>query len=89
MYNDWFMNSAPEASRDTRVQMTKSVEATLHATENLTNIKPMILRKHPQVLSTRRMQTCPPLAVDRLIGLSGASPTLIKGMELTKNCPSG
>lgn len=74
MYNDWFMTFAPKAFRETRIETTKTVEATLHATENMANIKPVILRKHPQVLSTLRMATCPPIAVDRLIGLSGFRP---------------
>lgn len=87
MYNDWFMTFAPRAFRDTRVETTKAVEATLHATDNMTNIKPVILRKHPAVLSTLRMSTCPPLAVDRLIGLSGVSPTLVKTMELKQKLP--
>jgi len=52
MYNDWFMKFAPRAFRETRIVTTKAVEATLHATENMTNIKPVILRKHPEVLPT-------------------------------------
>lgn len=87
MYNDWFMRFAPKAFRETRVETTKAVEATLHATENLTNIKPAILRRHPEVLSTLRMSTCPPIAVDRLIGLAGVSPNLVKAMELDKRLP--
>lgn len=87
MYNDWFMRFAPKAFRETRVETTKAVEATLHATENLTNIKPSILRRHPEVLSTLRMSTCPPIAVDRLIGLAGVSPNLVKAMELDKRLP--
>lgn len=87
MYNDWFMNFAPRAFRETRLATTVSVEATLHATENLTNIKPAILRKHPEVLSTLRMSTCPPIAVDRLIGLSGVSVSLVKTMELDRKLP--
>lgn len=87
MYNDWFMNFAPKAFRETRLATTVTVEATLHATENLTNIKPAILRKHPEVLSTLRMSTCPPIAVDRLIGLSGVSASLVKTMELDKKLP--
>lgn len=87
MYNDWFMNFAPKAFRETRLATTVSVEATLHATENLTNIKPAILRKHPEVLSTLRMSTCPPIAVDRLIGLSGVSSSLVKTMELDRKLP--
>lgn len=87
MYNSWFMKFAPEAFRSTRLQTTKSVEAALEATGNLTNIKPLTLRAHPSILSTLRMSTCPPLAVDRLIGLSGASPSMIKRMELEHELP--
>lgn len=87
MYNDWFMQFAPKAFRETRIETTKTVEATLHATDNLTNIKPAILRQHPQALSTLRMSTCPPIAVDRLIGLAGVSPSLVKTMELDHKLP--
>ncbi|RKE75891.1 XamI family restriction endonuclease [Rhizobium sp. AG855] len=81
MYNDWFMNFAPKAFRDTRIETTRSVLATLAATGNLTNLQPIVLRAHPESLSTLRMSTCPPIAVDRLIGLSGASASLVKTME--------
>lgn len=87
MYNDWFMKFAPKAFRETRKQTTKDVEAALHSTDNLTNIKPALIREHPEVLPTLRMSTCPPLAVDRLIGLSGVSPNLVKRMELQKRLP--
>ena len=87
MYNDWFMNFAPDAFRTTRVQTTKAVEAALHATGNLTDVQPAMLRKHPEILPTLRMSTCPPLAVDRLIGLAGASPNLVKCMELEQRLP--
>ena len=78
MYNDWFMNFAPDDFRTTRIQTTKDVEATLKATANLANIRTEILRTHPEVLPTLRMSTCPPLAVDRLIGLAGVSPNTAK-----------
>ena len=81
MYNDWFMKFAPKAFRETRIKTTKAVEDTLHTTANLTNIKPAILRKHPEVLATLRMSTCPPIAVDRLIGLAGVSSNLVKTIE--------
>ncbi len=87
MYNDWFMKFAPKAFRDTRLETTKDVEATLRATDNMTNVKPDILRKHPEVLPTLRMSTCPPLAVDRLIGLAGVSPSMVKRMEEEKKMP--
>ncbi len=81
MYNDWFMRFAPVTFRDTRLKVAKDVETTLHRTSNLTNIKPMLLRTHPGVLPTLRMSTCPPIAVDRLVGLAGVSKTLVACME--------
>ena len=87
MYNDWFMKFAPVAFRSTRVQTTRDVEAALAATGNLTNIKPALLRQHPEILPTLRMSTCPPIAVDRLIGLAGVSTTLVKSMEIDKKLP--
>lgn len=81
MYNNWFMKFAPSAFRKTRVQTTKDVEAALKATGNLTDVKPPLLRKHPGILPTLRMSTCPPLAVDRLIGLAGVKTSLVKSME--------
>lgn len=87
MYNDWFMNFAPKAFRETRVQSTKDVEAALFLTDNLANIQPLTLREHPEILPTLRMSTCPPLAVDRLIGLAGISSNLVKCMEHQKKLP--
>ncbi|MHA3904526.1 XamI family restriction endonuclease [Castellaniella sp. WN] len=81
MYNRWFMDFAPAAFRDTRIQTTQSVKAALCAAANLTNVQPALLRQHPGVLPTLRMSMCPPLAVDRLIGLSGVSPHLVQCME--------
>jgi type II restriction enzyme len=87
MYNEWFMNFAPAAFRETRVRTTRDVEKSLSLTDNLFNIKPEVLRKNPSILPTLRMSTCPPLAVDRLIGLSGVSPNLVKSMELKQQLP--
>lgn len=87
MYNDWFLNFAPQAFRTTRVQTTIDVEAALNITANLTNFSPSKLREHPEILPTLRMSTCPPIAVDRLIGLSGVAPNVVKSMELDKRLP--
>ena len=84
MCNDWFMRFAPQAFRTTRIQTTKDVEAALHATGNITNILPVLMRKHPEILPTLRTSTCPPLAVDRLIGLAGVLTNLVKCMEEKK-----
>lgn len=87
MYNKWFMEFAPKAFRDTRIDATKDVEATLTATDNLTNIKPEVMRKSPEVLPTLRMSTCPPLAVDRLIGLASVPASIVKRMEKERLLP--
>lgn len=87
MYNEWFMKFAPTAFRTTRIQTTADVEATLISTENMTNIRPVIMRQHLEIFPTLRMSTCPPLAVDRLIGLSGAPTNLVKSIELKKKLP--
>jgi len=88
MYNDWFIKFAPKAFRDTRVQTTKDVENTLKTTNNLTSIGPSILRENPGVLPALRMSTCPPLAVDRLIGLARVPNSLVYRMESEKKLPS-
>ncbi|MDP3008892.1 MAG: XamI family restriction endonuclease [Methylococcales bacterium] len=86
-YNEWFMTFAPKAFRETRIETTKHVELALQLTENLTNIRPETLQANPSVLSMLRMATCPPIARDRLIGLAGVSPNLVKNMEDEKRVP--
>lgn len=87
MFNEWFMKFAPLAFRETRIQTTHDVLAALRVTENLLSIQPAILRKHPEILPALRMSTCPPLAVDRLIGLGGVPSSMIKRMEGRKKLP--
>ena len=81
MYNNWFIKFAPKAYRTTRIKTTEDVKMTLKATNNLTNVTPQLFKAHPESLPTLRMSTCPPLAVDRLIGLTGVSSNLVKTME--------
>ena len=71
MYNDWFLRFAPKAYRDTRARTTETVKKAMATTRNLRDLGADTLRTHPEVLSVLRMATCPPLAVDRLIGLAG------------------
>lgn len=81
LYNSWFMEFAPKAFRETRVKTAEHVEFALRSTANLTNITPALLKEHPRVLPMLRMSTCPPIARDRLIGLSGVSKNLVENME--------
>lgn len=86
-YNNWFMTFAPKAFRNTRIETTRQVEQALQLTQNLTNIRPETLQSHPSVLPILRMTTCPPIARDRLVGLAGVSPNLVKNMEIEKRVP--
>lgn len=87
-YNQWFLVFAPQAYRDTRIETTKKVEEALKKTGNLKDISPKMLQANPGVLPMLRMSTCPPIARDRLIGLSGiTSPNLVKVMELNNTLP--
>lgn len=80
-FNQWFIRFAPEAFRSTRVKTTDQVKAALLATNDLRNLNPDQLRANPGALPTLRMCTAPPLAVDRLIGLSSTNRSLIGRME--------
>ena len=88
MYNDWFLQFAPATYRTTRVQATEEVRETLRATNNLRDVGVSLLKADPTILSTLRMSTSPPLAVDRLIGLAGVSRNLVKVMEKDGELPS-
>lgn len=80
-YNDWFLNFAPQAYRNARHAAIDKVDSTLISTDNLSNITIETLKAQPESLGILRMATMPPLARDRLIGLSGVSPNLVKKME--------
>ena len=83
-FNQWFMSFAPDAFRSTRVKTTEHVRAALLATKDLRSIDATTLKDNPSALSTLRMCTAPPLAVDRLIGLADASKNLVGRMESGK-----
>jgi type II restriction enzyme len=87
LFNEWFMEFAPKAFRETRIATSGAVEAALGWTDNLTKITPDLLREHPDVLQMLRMATCPPIARDRLIGLSGGWKSLISHMERKNTVP--
>lgn len=83
-FNEWFMRFAPQAFRSTRNKTTVRVRDALIQTNDLRKISPEILKESPSTLSTLRMCSAPPLAVDRLIGLAKANAGLVKNMEAGK-----
>ncbi len=80
-YNKWFIKFAPKAFRETRTHVTNSVEQAILDSKNLQSLSPELLLSRPDILPTLRMSCCPPLAVDRLIGLAYADRNLVKKME--------
>lgn len=87
MYNDWFLKFAPKAFRETRVETTKTVEHSLNITRHLRDIGPETFRANPTILPALRMSTCPPLAVERLVGLAGVSDSLVENLEKKQRLP--
>lgn len=79
-YNKWFMKFT-KAFRDTRVEVTKHVEQAVIDTDDMRKLTPELLLSGPRILQTLRMSCCPPLAVDRLVGLAYTSKTLVGNME--------
>jgi len=86
-FNQWFLKFAPKAYRDTRRKTVEDVENGLSLTKDLTAITPEILQAQPAILPMLRMSTCPPLARDRLIGLSDSSKNLVGSLEEGKVPP--
>src|SRR5581483_734974 len=80
-YNQWFMKFAPKAFRDARIEVTKTVETAILATNDMRDLSVDLLLAQPNLLSTLRMSCCPPLAVDRLVGLANTRKGLVKRME--------
>lgn len=88
LFNEWFLMFAPRAFRDTRLARTQSVEAAFGWTENFTSLTPQLLRDHPDILQMFRMACCPPIARDRLIGLSRAAKSLVNQIEKKNAVPT-
>lgn len=80
-YNDWFLNFAPNAYRETRAKTTSYVEDILQRTNNLKTLTEDVLLQHPDALEMFRMATAPPIARDRLVGLAQVSKSFVENME--------
>lgn len=81
LYNQWFMNCAPRAYRIARDGVIKDVVSTLKGLDFLRSISVDSLVANPQYLSVLRACTAPPLAIDRLVGLSGTTRNLITSLQ--------
>lgn len=80
-YNKWFMRFAPRAFRKTRTRVTAEVEQAIVDSGYLLDLSEDLIRSKPHVLRTLRMACCPPIAVDRLVGLASASKSVVKNLD--------
>lgn len=83
-YNNWFMSFAPEAFRKARSGVLANVSEAFRTTGDLTDLTANVLIKNPSILGVLRMTTAPPLAQDRLAGLSYISKSILKTLESGK-----
>lgn len=86
-YNEWFLRSAPAAYARARQETAEFVARTLEKSDYLRNICPKLFKDNPEVLFVLRMCTAPPIARDRLIGLSGVPKSLVNTLEKDRRIP--
>jgi hypothetical protein len=81
LYNRWFMEFAPRTFRTERRKATNTVLDLFQKTENLNTIDASTIMQNPDIITALRMSTCPPIARDRLVGLSNVEKSLIATFE--------
>lgn len=81
MFNAWFVQVAPQAYLDSKVLADQDVANLFTATSEMRNITPAVIKNDPSIIATLRMCTAPPIARDRLAGLTGAPPSLLNSLE--------
>lgn len=80
-YNNWFFDAAPDAYQTARAIVQKQVLDLMEATNFMRDITPEVIFEKPELLETLRQGTAPPIARDRLSGLSGVARHLVKRLE--------
>jgi hypothetical protein len=83
-YNRWFMKFAPKAFRETREKVTAEVERAIIDSNHLLDLSVDLVHSKPRILRTLRMACCPPIAVDRLVGLAYTKKSLVDSLEKGK-----
>lgn len=80
-YNAWFLRFAPETFRGQRAAQAGWTERLFAATDHLRAITAEALLKTPGLLAALRMATAPPLARDRLMGLTYVRASTVDRLE--------
>lgn len=86
-YNGWFLKFAPKTFREERGSAIEKVHDVINLTGGLKDCSSTTISQHPHILPVLRMCTAPPLARDRLVGLSGVRKYLITKIEKDKTIP--
>lgn len=81
LFNEWFFNFAPKVFNETRVKTSADVIEAFKEINYLRNLNGVFLLRHPECIEVLRMCTCPPIARDRLAGLSGVSRIFVTSVE--------
>ncbi len=87
LYNQWFLNFAPQTYREERLRATEYVQTMLQRTNLLKGLSLEHLRNAPAILAALRMSTAPPIARDRLVGLANVPKSLVNSMEKDGRLP--
>lgn len=80
MYNEWFLSFAPSTYINEREKSAKRVVKAMRQTDNF-RLSTENIFEHPDAISILRMVTAPPIARERLAGLSGVKKTFIEKLE--------
>ena len=83
-YNNWFLCFAPQTYVSERNEATKKVEEAMKLTNDFTQLTSDALLATPSLLHIFRMLTAPPVARDRLSGLSSVSKSVVENLEKGK-----
>lgn len=83
MYNEWFLGFAPSTYISEREKTKRQVDKAMKLTDNF-HLNAENIFTNPDTISILRMVTAPPIARERLAGLSGVSKTVISRMESGK-----
>ena len=80
-FNDWYLRFTEDSYKKAKSEAREVVEKTLFITNNLRTLDVQTLWRNPNIIRGLRMTSSPPWAVDRLIGISGTTPSLVENME--------
>ena len=80
-YNTWYLAYTADAYRISKATAAGFVDKTFTHTNNLKDLNPQALWMNPHIIKGLRMTSSPTWAVDRLIGISGATPGLVRNIE--------